>query len=563
MFICSVLAATTALFVIHVPVTSLHFFLSLGLSTAVMLFFYPLKTAVKLAIIGVLIIVACIIFAGLFFDLTWDGNAYRKTITYMLKQGYNPVYESFFDAVARIGTIKNASPGWPPWYEGYPKGAQTFAAVIYAVTNNIETGKCINPLLILSASLIVYGILHQLFKLKPYQAALCAVSLCANPVTLVQICNFYDDGALGMLLFICIASLLYLTLRGDGTYPAQSGEGKLTRKSYAAIFASIVIGFNVKFSAIIHFAIFTGAFYFYWLIKDLYSNRWKKLSRPTIHSGLFFMLCAIAGVAVFGFAPYITNIFRFGTPLYPLFGQGAIDILSGNTPTPIRNQSLVVQFVYSFLSATSNDLNLPVDLKIPFTSQPQEFAFIQAVDTRLGGWGVSFSGVAIISIIVIVFFLFKFFRQKRAPCIAALVLFAAVVIPIFAVPGMFWARYNLQLFIIPVMALVMLFSCADKPSGYIAPFLMLVLIAGNAVPSISTSDIYRKSQEIREQLRVVKELNESYVVEVTNLTGYDFNGQFINMFDAGVVNYEIVNELEGYDGTFYANFPIAYKAKSR
>ena len=561
-YIFSVFTVSTALFIVKIPITAVHGALSLIMTVAVMLLFYRKKSVLRITAAAVPVIIVCIFAMGLFFDLTWDGNCYRKTITYILRQGYNPIYEYFYEAVGRIGTIWNID--WFKWYDGYPKGVFTFSAVIYAMTGNVETGKCLNALLILSAGFMSFEIIKQLFTVKPWQAFLCAAALCLNPVAITQMINYYDDGALGMLFFICIASLLYLTMNKGGS---------LTRHCYAAVFASVAFGLNVKFSALIFFAIIVGAFFILWLVRDMLAQRRVLISNENLRHIAFFASCVVFGVCFFGLSSYVVNILRFKTPLYPVFGPGAEDILTGNTPAALLVKSRVGQVIASLLSPVSNSLDSAAYSKAPFSFRSEEFFKNWGPETRLGGWGVFFSGIFILSLIVLIIFLLARYKQNRAMCGYALFTFGIAVVPSAIVPGMFWARYNLLLYIVPVMALISLFAFAggknggknigknSAPARLIAPLVLSVMLLANMSTGIIAGGYgFVTSLKIRGQLRELKTLSESGVVQVRNTHVHlDFNGQFINMFDAGIKDFEIMRELDDYDGTFYPPYPVFYK----
>ena len=481
--------------------------------------------------------------------MTWDGNAYRKTTVFMLRQGYNPIYETFYDAVARIGIIENRS--WEPWLDGYPKGSEIFATVIYAITGNIESGKCFNALLVVAAFFIAVDVFVQLFNIKLWQSAICAAALCINPVTLAQVQTFYNDGSLGMLLFICILSLLYLTLKNGGG---------LCKKSHIMIFASMALGFSNKFSALIYFAIFTAAFYIYWVIRDFSANRWKRLTLGVLKQTVFLAVCVTASVLVFGFTPYVVNVFRFGNPFYPLIGEGAVDILTINTPEIIRYSSRTDQFLHSLLAVSSN--NSELGLKVPFTLSGVEIN--GSVDLRLGGWGIYFSGIFAIACLILISFIVFSYKRNREYCFTVLILIAAVLAPIPFVPALFWARYNVQLFILPVMALIVLFvNFNKKPMIFlILPICLSMLFMQNITQY--RGHIWRQlrsSTAIRYEFWTLKKLSEYYPLQVSVKAPYgsEFYGLIANLKDAGITNYQINNDLEEWDGTMYNTFLIRYK----
>ena len=97
---------------------------------------------------------------GKTFDTSADGCFYHKPAIGLIKEGWNPVYESSEDFCKDNDTeIENS--GQFLWIDHYPKVTWNFAASIYSVTNNIETGKVLIVLLAISLASITYYYLTQ------------------------------------------------------------------------------------------------------------------------------------------------------------------------------------------------------------------------------------------------------------------------------------------------------------------------------------------------------------------------------------------------------------------
>ena len=82
-------------------------------------------------------------------------------MTAMLKNGWNPVYLSFYDFVDRTKfTFLEDITG--TWYDAYPKASETWGACIYIITNNIEGGKSFNFVSMTATFCIFFGFLYNL-----------------------------------------------------------------------------------------------------------------------------------------------------------------------------------------------------------------------------------------------------------------------------------------------------------------------------------------------------------------------------------------------------------------
>lgn len=87
-------------------------------------------------VIGILILFLSVIVCSGFYDWSYDGNTYHKSMIGALKYGWNPLYETFYDFAHDhldfLSTRTNT------WYDAYPKGTEIWGARVYALTNHIE-----------------------------------------------------------------------------------------------------------------------------------------------------------------------------------------------------------------------------------------------------------------------------------------------------------------------------------------------------------------------------------------------------------------------------------------
>ena len=102
-------------------------------------------------------------FVGNIYDSTADGNTYHKLAVGALKNGWNPLYQDVEDFNKDEGNPFNIYKDNVNvnWVDHYARGTETFGAVVYAFTDNIESGKVYNLLWIYSQ---IYDILLKVYR---------------------------------------------------------------------------------------------------------------------------------------------------------------------------------------------------------------------------------------------------------------------------------------------------------------------------------------------------------------------------------------------------------------
>ena len=153
-FIFLNIALTSVLFLIGVGISNLHFLTSIIISAIVTYVInkknteeYSIKKVIVNWLISILIIFLSIMISNIFYDNTWDGNTYHKEMIGLMKNGMNPVYNE------NSGDV---------WVQHYARAVETYAAVVYAFTGNIESGKSINILLMLMLGVQVFKFLKKI-----------------------------------------------------------------------------------------------------------------------------------------------------------------------------------------------------------------------------------------------------------------------------------------------------------------------------------------------------------------------------------------------------------------
>ena len=373
-------AVSTYLLLAKIPITAFNFIACYLLGLAY-LFFSDRKNFVKSLALSTLILTVPMIFCNFIWDYSWDGNAYHKLSVGLLKNGWNPIYQTIYEAISDAGVFAEGTAN-AAFYDGYPKASYIIGACIYAFTGKIEAGKAYNLFAMISAFGIVYFVCKNTLSLKKIQSGIIAFVLCCNTVTASQAITYYNDGLLQSLVFIVCAVLFYLY---------KTDERKISLVHFI-IAISIIIGVNLKYSAMLLFFLPCLVYLIYILLKR------KESILFTIS---FYAMIVFAALIVFGLTSYVHNILFYHNPLYTLLGDGKEDILTPQIPLAYRKTSNIMRIIYSIFAPYDNNQDLQnIVLKVPLTFSLEEIkTTVLSCDTRTGGWGIFYSFLFIITII--------------------------------------------------------------------------------------------------------------------------------------------------------------------
>jgi hypothetical protein len=351
-------------------------------------------------------------------DVSVDGQTYHQTATILLARHWNPLW-----SVLTVADSPNQL-----WINHYPQGAWLPAAMLYALTGDIEVGKVFNTLLTFAAfSLSLCALLRE--NLHPIVAGWSALIMSVNPVAVSQSLSFYADGQLASVL-TCLVALALLARAG--------------RRRAVVLFAiTLLILINLKFTGVIY----AGTF-------GLGLVALLAIHRPRRELGTVLALVgggALIGVALVGFHPYVTNAIRQGHPFHPVAGPRAVDFLTDNTPAGFNGRNRIDKLVRSVFSASANEW--PPERarpKWPLSVSGSEMHVFGAPDVRVGGFGPLFALGLVGAILVVIVGVWRADPQVRAGALAAGFLFLSVMIH----PEAWWARYAPQLWLVPVIVAV-------------------------------------------------------------------------------------------------------------
>ena len=551
-FIMISVLISTVTQLINVDILSINIVLSFILAIAGYLIFRRKENIIykSLCILTTIIaFIVSLIVACNIFDISYDANYYHKPAIGMIKEGFNPFYNNTYDflkeTIPEIADEKVAL-----WIDHYPKASWQFGAAMYSLTGNIEAGKLQTLLVMLSALCLTIGYLGSRFY-KFWQATIIGLVLACSPIVLSQMFAYYVDGLMAILIYMNILLLLMIY---DKKYTDISMNEKW-------IYLMFVIGYamNLKFTGVFFTGIFSLMFYLY----NLFINRKnKELLKIFINDTVRFVVVVIFGIVIIGSNSYIKNTVDHLNPLYPLIGNEDIDIVTTMQPQVYGKMNRVEKLFNSIFSKSENVTYYSEDkpqLKTPFTFTKEEVDNIGIADIRIGGFGVLYSGIFILTIILILNICVYFFKNKNDSVIKYLFLIIfAIIIITCVLEEAWWARYSPQIYLLTIIAIAgNLYICNKKNINkivkvctYIVLAITLIAICYNSLVFIKHRYLEFKSSRItRNDLEYIKD-KKLDIFEI-NIDTESKKGILYNLKDFDI-NYKIVEENKEFNKYTYS-----------
>ena len=535
----NLLIVSSVLFFFNISISIFHLPISFVVAI-IELYFFRKPRIIELIISSVLIFAIFLVslfLCGRVFDNSYDGNSYHKEAIGFLKEGWNPIYES----AEEFGKEHSLGDAHHVWLNSYPKATWFYGASVYKITGNIETAKTFN-LIILFVSFFIVAYLINKFYGKKLLALLMAILVVSFPIICQQIFSLYLDGFLGFCLLLTLM-YMYLLLKDD------------TSKEYFYIIdALLIIIINIKFTGLMYAGIFCLGYYIYYLIGKIRSKEYKQLG---IFTGKFLLILAIS-LLVVGSNSYIKNIVVHKNPLYPLIGKDKVDIMTYLQPESFADMSPIEKNFYSLFSRTANvgvfNNGEPV-LKRPFAKSYYETTQFSE-DTRIGGFGVYFSGILIISVIVVIIYMIVGIVRKNYHDLIMLgIPFLLIILIMFCLSDGWWARYAPQVWFIPLMAVFLLLK-DNKWFIKLLGILLFTLCIDNSY--IIINHMVKSRIPTSGLTRQTLEKNRGKKFEI-QMVSPNYSGSLFNLKDFDI-KYTIKDNLKGAE-SLYADKILYIKQK--
>lgn len=464
---------------------------------------YKLKEIIHCILTFIIIIICSLFVSSYFIDYSFDGQGYHGEAILQLINGWNPTKTNLNEKVDFVFVVINH----------FSKAYWISGAYLYKLTNTFECAKSIN--IILSIALFCFGYVFFRNWFNKNKSLLIALLIAFNPITLNMILSNMLDSQIASL--ICIFFILLFNL--------------YTKKSYTNIFILFLVMaylINLKFTLVGYVIVFLFSFVFY-----IFFNKKLLLFKSQIfYLGIIFFV----STCIFGYNTYTKNIIQYKHPFYPFKGDSSIE--SGYIPNSIvqakdyATGNKVIHILKSnFASTTYNyAYNNPIKYKIPFSFTKYELERFAFAGVMIGGYGVWYSAVVILSFLMLFYYLIK--RRKfifKADFILYF-LIATILFSIFINPLGYIARYCPQYYLIPFILLI--FYQIHFSKLKIIQYILLSILIINSI--LITGGIYYNfivTNKVRNQMQQIKNTHKSI--------GINFNSSTAkrDLFDKYKINY--------------------------
>lgn len=411
------------------------------------------------------------------FDRSSDGNTYHKDAIGVLKEGFNPVYESSADFIKKRTDESKKLKNYSIWTDHYAKANWIIAANFYSLTNNIESGKAMNFItLYLVFGFLAFSLSQYLTK---YKAVILAFLVVFNPITASQLFTYYNDQLVCLYLFLAIAFLI------------QLDHNIHDKKNWLYYGLTFILLANMKFNGLGYLLVFS----FFFVCRYLYKSYRQQIFLKTFQKlCCYFIPLFVISLLIVGYPTYVKNTIDHHNPFFPLYDDKGEDIITQQQPQKFLKMNHLEKLFYATFSRANNlRKNDKTELKIPFTISKDEIIPAMSNDLRISGFGLLYSGLLICSLLILIIY-YPLYKQNSW---ILYTLFITCGLLIFMSES-WWARYTPHFYLFLLLSLYILFRYGKHPFTkkiYVAIILVNALIpfCGNTYYTITNSIQIRKT----------------------------------------------------------------------
>ena len=257
---------------------------------------------------------------------------------------------------------------------------------------------------------------------------------------------------------------------------------------------------------------------------------------------------------IFGYPTYIRNIKEEGHVFHPLYGTRklpgvfALDYSKGNQ---FINFSKSIFARTTFSKAFENH----VSYKIPFTFNQYELERYAFAGVLIGGFGVWWSGIVIFAIMgLIVLFIYHLNGIKKKEITNMLFLLTTILISSLSNPHAYIARYVPQLYLLPILFLIIRFIVLKKQNLLdkiliFAMYLNLLFMGGYFINNIIATN------QRHEELRKLSTIKSPIYVDFGNQSS---NKILFKEYQIKYIQIKKINCSEGCDSLTQSEVKIKY-----
>lgn len=387
---------------------------------------------VFIAVSLVLYSAAHIIFTN-FYDTSYDGQSYHLSGIIALMEGWNPIRDGGLPITLLEGEA---------YVQGYPKLLWEFYASLALFGGSLGFALILNIAIGLIGFCCFYYFLANNFKISYLWILIISLLSTLQIYFLQQSTTFMADGTsyeLGLAAASILATILF--------------KSQSSRRLEILFFALLILLLGSKFSNA-YLCLLLGAIY----LIHLYRTRTLKL-RST---WLFIGLTSLVALTLL-WTPFVTNFFRYNSPVYPMnLPSQSANLKYDNIPPNIKESNGLSLLFYGVFSQaqppSAGDVKSPeniAQLKVPFSFTASELASVGNFQGRVGSAGVLFSGVVALSVILLIYCIVKAQDERSKKIVKytlfmiGLILFLSLLNPI---PNKI--RYAPFLTLLPIVTLV-------------------------------------------------------------------------------------------------------------
>ncbi len=448
---------------------------------------------ISLSIILIVVLLS-LLFGLSFYDYSYDGRGYHQASIIFLGNGWNPIYDNIYDFAANYYN-NAANIDMLRWSEHYTKFVEIIQSNVYVLTGNVEIAKMTNVVFAAVLFMYSYYVLNKktFSNINKFLKIFIPLIIVFNPIFVAQYMTFYIDSYVYILFMLMILSIIDIETNQKFDYIA------------CLIFTISAISIaNVKFGGLLYLFV-TLILYF----KYLFILKKKQKILLLFASSIIILISLVLS----GINPYITNVCKHHRHLFhPLMGKFKIDVISNNSPMQFVDSFYLKNLFLSTFSKMDNFNYYSckhVSLKPPFRIYRDELKFyiIGSPDVRVCGFGVLWSGIVFLSIILAFFIMGKDINERRL----LMLIFHILLICTILNPYCWWARYATHLWVLPIFICITVLNKQNITKfEYVFSYIILFVMLLNVIiqmPYISKYErTYRKL--LNEQISDLKGLNK-------------------------------------------------------
>jgi len=485
------------------------------------------KTAgIAIGVIALSLLLSCFLF-----DRSSDGNTYHKDAIGVFKEGWNPVYESSEDFIKKRDDDSSQLTTYSIWADHYAKANWVIAANLYSLTGNIESAKAMNILSLYVLFLFTLSVFDKKWGIK--KSLIFATIVCINPITASQLYTFYNDFLVCVYLFLTILLLICL-------------DKKETKETWIYYCLTFLLLSNLKFNGLGYLLVFS----FFFMCRKLYVAWKKKNFYPVLIKLVsIFLPLLIGSILIIGYPTYVKNTLDHKTPFFPLYGEGKQDIMTLQQPKKFQSMAPIQKLFYSTFSKTNNlRENDNLDLKVPFTVFKSEIIPATSYDLRISGFGIFFSGILCVSIVILFIYYKEYKKDTRL-----LFTIGITTLLLLVMNESWWARYTPHFYLFIIASIYILFEYGKNKKKLLSGIYFLLIIANTLLPLLGNSYyVLSNSLKIHRELKKLK--NQEIILDVRGYHGTIYNlkdygisyqlkeGTTGNTFYYGMVDYQVISD---------------------